>query len=227
MLAQAPFPLTYMSQNMRRYGYDANELLAKPNKWRELIESEDLPAMITSINLLVDGKADHIQIDFRLKKPDGSPVWFDGEGYALRNAAGQLTAIEGILTDVTDRKRKTEDIAALARTDSLTGLPNRAAFLERLNLEFARARRGGNQFAVHYIDLDRFKDVNDTLGHPIGDGFPPPALPGFSGTANLSATPGRPTCPSRASGWSSLTTPWGFPCCVRFPCVHAAANTPV
>src|SRR6202047_5420480 len=43
---------------------------------------------------------------------------------------------------------------------------------------------------------------------------------------NLSATPGRPACPSRASGWSSLTTPWGFPCCVRFPCVHAVATTP-
>ena len=57
--------------------------------------------------------------------------------------------------------------------------------------------------------------------------FPPPALPGFRGTANLSATPRRPACPSRASGWSSLTTPWGFPCCVRFPCVHAAASTPV
>src|SRR6202011_2179439 len=56
--------------------------------------------------------------------------------------------------------------------------------------------------------------------------FPPPALPGFIGTTSLSATPGRPACPSRASGWSSPTTPWGFPCCVRFPCVHAAATTP-
>src|SRR5258708_7623514 len=52
------------------------------------------------------------------------------------------------------------------------------------------------------------------------------AFPGFRGTTNLSATPGRPPCPSRASGWSSLTTPWGFPCFVRFPCVHAAATTP-
>ena len=56
--------------------------------------------------------------------------------------------------------------------------------------------------------------------------FPPPALPGFIGITNLSATPGRPACPSRASSWSSLTTPWGFPCCVRFPCVHAVATTP-
>src|SRR5260370_8758381 len=45
-------------------------------------------------------------------------------------------------------------------------------------------------------------------------------------STNLYATPGRPACPSRASGWSSLATPWDFPCCVRFPCVHAAANTP-
>jgi hypothetical protein len=51
-------------------------------------------------------------------------------------------------------------------------------------------------------------------------------LPGFSGTTNLSATPGRPAYPSRVSGWSSLTSPWGFPCCVRFPCVHAVATTP-
>src|SRR4030095_10510070 len=56
--------------------------------------------------------------------------------------------------------------------------------------------------------------------------FPPPELPGFSGTTNLSATPRRPACPSRASGWSSLTTPWGFPCCVRFPCVHAVPTPP-
>src|ERR1019366_1124891 len=56
--------------------------------------------------------------------------------------------------------------------------------------------------------------------------FPPPALPGFSGTTNLSATPRRPACPSRVSGWSSLTTLWGFPCFVRFPCAHAAATTP-
>ena len=56
--------------------------------------------------------------------------------------------------------------------------------------------------------------------------FPPPALPGFRGTTGLSATPGRPNPPSRACGWSSRTTPRGFPCCARFPCVHALATTP-
>src|SRR5258706_9611891 len=56
--------------------------------------------------------------------------------------------------------------------------------------------------------------------------LPSTELPSFSGNTNLSAAPWRPTCPSRAFDWSSLTTPWGFPCCVRFPCLHAAATTP-
>src|SRR5262249_59712504 len=56
--------------------------------------------------------------------------------------------------------------------------------------------------------------------------FPPPELPGLNGTADLSASPGRPACPSRVSGGSSLTALWGLPCCVRFPCVHAVATTP-
>ena len=166
---QPPFPLTYMSQNIRHYGYDAGELLAEPNTWLRMIEEEDIPPILANINSLIEGKADHVQLDFRLQKPDGSAIWFDSESYALRDATGTLTAIEGILNDVTERKRKAAEIAALARTDPLTGLPNRVAFLERLALEFARARRGETSFAVHYLDLDHFKDINDTLGHPVGD----------------------------------------------------------
>jgi len=64
--------------------------------------------------------------------------------------------------------------------------------------------------------------LSELIGFPISRSFTT-----YCVTADLSATPWRPTCPSRASGWSSLTTPWGFPCYVRFPCVHAAANTPV
>src|ERR1035437_5347130 len=164
-----PFPLIFLSQNISRYGYQADELLAHPERWAQLIERADLTAMIDDIRSISEGKMESSQKEFRVRKPDGSIVWFDGHGRALRDSENRLVAVEGILTDITDRKIAAEKIAALARTDSLTGLPNRAAFLERLNLEFARARRGGNQFAVHYLDLDHFKDVNDTLGHPVGD----------------------------------------------------------
>ncbi len=165
---EEPFPVTFVSQNIRRYGYEAEELLA-PGRWPQLIASEDLPTLMANIKSMVDGKADYVRMDFRFKKPDGSHVWFEGEANALRDESGHLTAIEGILTDITERKAAAETIATLARTDSLTGLPNRAAFLERLQLEFARAKRGGSSFAILYLDLDHFKDVNDTLGHPVGD----------------------------------------------------------
>ena len=164
-----PFPLIFLSQNISRYGYQADELLAHPERWAQLIERADLTAMIDDIRSISEGKMESNQKEFRVRKPDGSIVWFDGHGRALRDSENRLVAVEGILTDITERKIAAEKIAALARTDSLTGLPNRAAFLERLNLEFARAKRGANQFAVHYLDLDRFKDVNDTLGHPVGD----------------------------------------------------------
>jgi diguanylate cyclase (GGDEF)-like protein/PAS domain S-box-containing protein len=164
-----PFELTYLSQNIRRYGYEADELLASPSRWLQLIESEQHPAIAADIISLVEGKTDSTLIEMRLKKSDGSHAWLEGRGYPVRDGEHRLVAIEGILTDITERKTTEDKIAALARTDFLTGLANRAAFIERLQLAFARSRRGASPFAVHYLDLDHFKDVNDTLGHPAGD----------------------------------------------------------
>jgi diguanylate cyclase (GGDEF)-like protein/PAS domain S-box-containing protein len=164
-----PFPLTFLSQNVSRYGYSADALLTQPDNWTRLIDPADAGAMLDGLRAIAAGKADSAHSEFRLRKPDGTCVWFDSRASALFDGGKTLVAIEGILTDVTDRKLAAEKITKMARTDSLTGLANRAAFVERLTLEFARVRRGGTGFAVHYIDLDHFKDVNDTLGHPVGD----------------------------------------------------------
>jgi PAS domain S-box-containing protein len=166
---QKPFPLIYLSKNVRRYGYEADELLASPGSWFQLFESEYHPEIAADIKSIIEGKAEHTLIEFRLKKPDGSHAWLEGRGYPVRDEGRRLVAIEGILTDITERKSVEDKIAALARNDFLTGLANRAAFIERLQLALARARRGASLFAVHYLDLDHFKDVKDTLGHPVGD----------------------------------------------------------
>jgi diguanylate cyclase (GGDEF)-like protein len=108
-------------------------------------------------------------VEFRMRASDGTYRWMESHYTPLRDAGGRLLEIEGILTDITEKKEAAEKIMALARTDALTGLANRATFIDRLCQAFAAAKRGANPFAILYLDLDRFKDVNDTLGHVAGD----------------------------------------------------------
>ncbi|HEU0276828.1 MAG TPA: EAL domain-containing protein [Rhodanobacteraceae bacterium] len=85
------------------------------------------------------------------------------------DATGQRTHMIGVLTDITDRKRAEQELRYLANYDTLTGLPNRALLGERLGAAVINARRNGHKVAVLFLDLDRFKHVNDSLGHTAGD----------------------------------------------------------
>lgn len=165
--ARPPYPLKYISENVERYGYGADELVSEPRRWLKLIKQDDIPSLFQAIRSVADGRAEQARAEFRLIKPDGSHVWFDGHSTAHRNSDGKVAAVEGIITDVTERKHSARKIERLAHTDMLTGLANRATFLERLTAMCNSARR--NRFAVHFIDLDKFKSVNDTLGHVVGD----------------------------------------------------------
>ncbi|MFO1372852.1 MAG: EAL domain-containing protein [Candidatus Competibacteraceae bacterium] len=100
----------------------------------------------------------------------------DGEVYpellsisAVRNGDGHVTHYVGVFSDISVQKRSEKQLTFLAHHDPLTGLPNRALFNDRLTFGIRRATRNGAQLAVLFIDLDRFKDVNDTLGHHFGD----------------------------------------------------------
>lgn len=87
----------------------------------------------------------------------------------LRDGDGAVTSVLTTSLDITERKRAEERLAHLARHDGLTGLLDRGAFRERLHRELAKVTRGDRGFALHYVDLDRFKRVNDGLGHHAGD----------------------------------------------------------
>jgi diguanylate cyclase (GGDEF)-like protein/PAS domain S-box-containing protein len=87
----------------------------------------------------------------------------------LRDFSGRVTGAAAIGSDITDRRRMEQQLVHDALHDALTGLPNRVLFLDRLTTAIARHRRRGAQFAVLFLDLDRFKLVNDSLGHAFGD----------------------------------------------------------
>jgi diguanylate cyclase (GGDEF)-like protein/PAS domain S-box-containing protein len=90
---------------------------------------------------------------------------------AIRDESGESKYLLTVLDDITEQRRTEEHISYLAHNDSLTGLPNRASFLEHLNKTLDHAAKAGAQFAVMCLDLDRFKEANDVYGHLVGDGL--------------------------------------------------------
>src|SRR3984893_5772374 len=163
------FPLIYISHNITKLGYDPATLLGSPSWAQHLIHPDDQPKVGEAMARVLEKDAQGASIEFRLRAGDGSLHWVENRYVPVRDNEGRLVEVEGIFIDITERKAAEEKIALLARTDGLTGLANRTTFTERLRQAFAASKRGAMPFAILYLDLDKFKPVNDTLGHPIGD----------------------------------------------------------
>ena len=111
-----------------------------------------------------------LQIDFRLRRHDGTYLWYDLRAQAAPNENARLLRCTGLMRDVTNLKRSHERLIHDAVHDSLTGLPNRELFMDRLQGAITRTREGqANRPTVLVIDIDRFKNVNKSFGLVIGD----------------------------------------------------------
>jgi diguanylate cyclase (GGDEF)-like protein/PAS domain S-box-containing protein len=166
---EPPLPLTYVSHNIRKFGHDPERLVGDVNGLEALVVPQDVQKVKAALARALESDAEAGAIEFRLRSGTGAHRWVESRYRTMRDKDGRPRELEGIIIDITERKAAEEKIAQLARTDGLTGLANRGAFLDRLRQAFAAARRSAGAFAVLYIDLDHFKDVNDTLGHPFGD----------------------------------------------------------
>ena len=134
----------------------------------DLVYPADRPRVRNEIREKLE-HSDHVIIEYQIVCADASVKWVSQKAQAVRNDRTEIVALEGIIDDITDTKRFEERLSFLAQYDVLTGLPNRALFYDRLRQAVGRARREASLVGLMFLDLDRFKQINDTLGHAAGD----------------------------------------------------------
>jgi len=134
--------------------------------WKDTLHPEDRERAIEAHRSMTRGPVD---IEYRIVRPDGITRWVRACGYPVKNSRGVIYRVAGTIEDITERRELENRLQYQAHFDSLTELPNRALFFDRLTQALALARRASQTVALLYVDIDRFKVVNDTLGHVVGD----------------------------------------------------------
>ncbi len=159
----------YISPSIERVlGFTQESWIDDGGLWDRLLHPEDADRVISNeLDCARSGEA--LVQEYRISRADGSFVWIRDEMTVVRgDDHSEEPLFFGVFLDVTDRKRMEAELERLALYDSLTGLPNRALFTDRLTHAIGRRGRDAAT-AVYFLDVDRFKRINDSLGHGAGD----------------------------------------------------------
>lgn len=149
-------------------GYD-EDFLADTDGWLKLVHPDDRAAYNSAVAEHLKGKTVFFYSEYRVLAKDGTYRWIASRGLAVRDRHGKAYQMVGSVTDITERRTHQEEMEFLAQHDVLTSLPNRLLFSQHLHDAILEAKENDHKLAVLFIDLDRFKNINDTLGHRAGD----------------------------------------------------------
>ena len=162
---------TYFSPRWKEMlGYQPGEVGEDPDEWMARVHPDDVAGVLAAFDAHLRGDEAFFASEHRMRHSDGEYRWFLTRGVAIRDRDGEPTRMAGSTSDITIRKAAEELLRRSALHDALTGLPNRALFLDRLGASLNRTTRDPeHRCAVMFLDLDRFKRINDSFSHAVGD----------------------------------------------------------
>lgn len=149
-------------------GY-SEDFLPTSDAWLQIVHPDDRAAYNKAVTAHLKGLTDHFYCEYRVRAQNGDYRWLAARGLVADAGRKSVRLMAGSVTDITERVMREHHMQRQARTDHLTGLPNRRALLEQLPQVLAQAQAQQSLVGVLCVDLDRFKNVNDTLGHWAGD----------------------------------------------------------
>ncbi|APG27370.1 hypothetical protein A7E78_05640 [Syntrophotalea acetylenivorans] len=168
--AESGWPVEYVSPNISQFGFDSEDFCRGRLLFSSVVHAEDLERVQEAVTRHCSSpKGGALALEYRILNRRGEEFWIVNRLWLRRNDDGEVTHYQGVVLDITARKKAEADIKKLAYYDALTGLPNRSLFMNRLKQALAQAKRDERLAALLFIDLDKFKEVNDQYGHAFGD----------------------------------------------------------